>query len=78
MCHGGAKRHRNPHGERRPLPHPALHLDGTAQQLGKRFRDRQPQARSAVPPCGRAVDLLEGLEDRVQLVLGNPGARVGY
>src|SRR5439155_23432230 len=40
--------------------------------------DRKAQARAAVPAAGRAVGLLEGLEDQPELVVGDADSGVDH
>src|SRR5438094_342144 len=52
-------------------------MDLAAEEAGDLAADRQTEPRAAVASCGRAVGLLEGLEDQSQLVLGHADAGVG-
>jgi hypothetical protein len=48
--------------EGRAVAQGAVETDLAAHQLDQRLADRQPQARAAIGPAGRAVDLAEALE----------------
>lgn len=65
-------------GEREPRAPTDLgrHADRTAVQLHELPGDRQPQAGTAELTLGRSVALLEALEDGVELVGRDTGARV--
>ena len=54
--------------ERAALPWRALDLDLPAQQPRQVTRDRQPQTGAAVTAVTGAIDLMEGVEDRLVLV----------
>ena len=60
----------------RPAAHLALHPDAAAHQFHQPGYDGQAQARAAVTPGQRAVDLLEHLEDRRLFLFGDADARV--
>src|SRR5262249_61135379 len=64
--------------EARALPRRGLDMDLSAEQPGDLARDGQSGAGPAVAPGRRAVRLLEGLEDELQLVVGDPDAGVGH
>src|SRR5262249_28046868 len=66
------------HEQREPAAPARLRFDVdlTSEQAGDLPGDRQPEAGAAVLARGRAVRLLERLEDRMQLVLGDAHARV--
>ena len=60
-----------------PTSWPAVDPDCAAHQLDQLGRDGQTEPRAAEPAGGRAVGLLERLEDRVQLLGGDADPRVG-
>ena len=63
--------------ERRPFTGPRPHLQLAAQQPRDFAADREAETRAAIFAAGRAVGLLERLEDELLLVLGNADARIG-
>ena len=62
--------------EGRSLLEPAFDADPAAHQLGELLDDREAEAAAAVAARARAVDLREGVEDRVELLLGDADAGV--
>ncbi len=65
-------------GKRRPGARRALDADGAAVQLDEVFGQRQADAGASVGAAGRAVDLVEALEDARQRLLGDAGAGVAH
>src|SRR5579872_5079562 len=59
-----------------PLPHLAFHPHRSAHQLHQFRGNGEPQSGSSVLARGRAVDLLECLEDRLLLLLWNANAGI--
>ena len=57
-------------------PCPSSLLTITPPNTSTSCRDRQPQAGAAVMPTDRSIDLLEGLENALLLILGDPDAAV--
>src|SRR5690606_40739516 len=64
--------------ERAALARRALEVDLAAEEAGDLAGDREAEAGAAVVPRHRAVGLLEGLEDHLLLVLGDPDAGVPH
>jgi hypothetical protein len=64
--------------ERRSLVQAAVDADAPAHQLGELLDDRQAEAAAAVAARARRVDLREGVEHRVELVLGDADAGVAH
>ena len=61
-----------------PLPSCALHANLAAEQTRDLAADRETEARAAVLAAGRAVGLLERLEDQLLLVARDADARVAH
>src|SRR6266540_1640534 len=62
--------------ERAALADGALDMDLAPEQARDLAADRETEPRTAVTPAGRAVRLLERLEDQAQLVVRDPDAGV--
>ena len=68
---------RHEQGEGRAFARPRPHLQLAAEQPRDLAADREAEAGAAIFAAGRAVGLLEGLEDQLLLVLGDADAGVG-
>ncbi len=74
----GGRRHREDEGEDRALARPRPDADLAAVRLDEALHDGEAEAGAAVLAGGRAVHLVEDVEDALEVLVGDADAGVGH